>query len=325
MEDPYVILGVARDASQDDIRRAYLALAKAHHPDLNPGDAKAEDRFKAMAAANGLLSDVEKRGRFDRSEIDPSGQERPTRPSYRDHAETARGRRYSHAGDPAGGAFDDGEGMGGGWSAEDFSGLFGSIFNTDRQKAGRSGQRRGRDERYALEIAFLEAVNGATRRLTLPDGRTLDVRIAPGTDDGAVLRLRGQGGEGRDGGGAGDALIAVTVAPHPFFTRDGPTIRLDVPVTLREAALGASISVPTPGGPVRMRVPPHSDNGAEFRLRGRGVPATGGDGAEGVAGDLFATLRLTLGTEPDAALDAFLRDWTPERPANPRRMMEEPA
>ncbi len=325
MEDPYKTLGVRRDASQDDIRRAYIKLAKKHHPDLNPGNAKAEERFKTVAAANELLSDAEKRGRFDRGEIDSSGQEQAPPPFYRDHAETATGRRYSPGGAPSGG-----------WGSEEFGDLFGAMFHEERRAGGRreAGSRRGHDERYALETAFLDAVNGATRRLTLPDGRVLDVKIPPGTEEGAVLRLRGQGGAGqggagqggagqggadRKGGAAGDALITIGVAPHRFFTRDGRTIRLELPVTLTEAVLGASVAVPTPGGPVRMRVPPHSDSGAEFRLRGRGVPASGG----AAAGDLYATLRVVLGA-PDAALEAFLRDWKPETPVDPRRTMEEP-
>jgi len=305
MEDPYTTLGVPRDAGQDDIRRAYLKLAKRHHPDLNPGDAKAEERFKAVSAANDLLSDVERRGKFDRGEIDSAGRERAPRSSYRDHAETDPDHRYR--------PFD---GTTGGWNAEDFGDLFGSIFGKDRRAGG--DDRRGPDERYSLETTFLDAVNGATRRLTLPDGRTLDVKIPPGTEDGSTLRLRGQGGPGRDGGPSGDALIDIRVAPHRYFRRDGQDIRLELPVTLPEAVLGGSIKVPTPGGPVNMRVPPHSDTGAEFRLRGRGVPARDGT----AAGDLRATLRVVLGT-PDAALEAFLRDWKPEHPVDPRLAMEE--
>ena len=168
-----------------------------------------------------------------------------------------------------------------------------------------------------IKQEFLDAVNGATRRLTLPDGRTLDVKIPPGTADGQTLRLRGQGGKGSHGAPDGDALIDIHVLPHRFFKRDGRDIRLELPVTLPEAVLGASIEVPTPGGPVRMRIPPHSDSGTELRLRGRGVPAHGGQ----AAGDLFATLRVVVGA-PDAALEGFLRAWKPEHPANPRHAME---
>ena len=203
----------------------------------------------------------------------------------------------------------------GGWHAQDFGDVFGSMFDDARHADG-DARARGQDERYAFTADFLDAVAGATRRLTLPDGRTLDVKIPPGTSDGQILRLRGQGGGGWNGGAQGDALIEIAVAPHPYFTREGQDIRLTLPVSLAEAVLGGPVEVPTPGGPVRMRVPPGSDGGTELRLRGRGVPAHAGQ----AAGDLYATLRVVLG-RPDAALEAFLRDWRPEHPADPRRDM----
>jgi DnaJ-class molecular chaperone len=305
MQDPYTTLGVARDATADQIRRAYRKLAKQHHPDLNPGNSAAEERFKEVSAANELLSDPEKRGKFDRGEIDAAGQERAPEPSYRHYAEAEPGRRYGSAGAAPGE-----------WSADDLSDLFGDVFDQDRRASG-TAPRRGRDAHYTLSIAFLDAVNGATRRLTLPDGGTLDVKIPHGSSDGRVLRLRGKGGAGRNGGPDGDALIEIHVEPHRFFTRDGQDLRLELPVTLAEAVLGGPVEVPTPGGPVRMRVPPGSDTGTELRLRGRGVPAHGGQ----PAGDLYAKLRVVLG-KPDAALAAFLRDWKPEHPDNPRQAME---
>jgi DnaJ-class molecular chaperone len=193
--------------------------------------------------------------------------------------------------------------------------------------AGRPGggggttPRRGRDDRYGLTIGFLDAVNGAAKRLTLPDGRTLDVKVPVGVTEGQALRLRGQGSPGRNGGPAGDALIEIHIDDHPFFRRDGQDIRMDLPVTVKEAVLGAAIVVPTPGGRLKVTIPPKSDTGRELRLRGRGVPAHGGQ----AAGDLYATLRVTIG-EPDAALEDFLRDWQPARPTDPRRdMMGEPA
>jgi DnaJ-class molecular chaperone len=310
LADPYKTLGVARDASQDDIRRAYHKLAKKHHPDLNPGNAQAEERFKMVSAANELLSDPEKRGKFDRGEIDSAGQERAPRSSYRDYAETGAGRRYGRNGAQSENP------QAGGWSADDLGDLFGSMFKSGHRPGG-DGPMRGHDEHYKLTTDFLDAVNGSTRRLTLPDGRTLDVKIPPGTDDGHVLRLRGQGGGGVKGGPDGDALIEVYVTAHRFFKRDGQDLRLALPINLSEAVLGGFVEVPTPGGPVRMRVPPHSDSGSELRLRGRGVPAHG----EQTAGDLYATLRVVLGT-PDAALEDFLRTWKPEHPADPRRGME---
>ena len=304
MDDPYTTLGVARTATPDEISRAYRTLAKQHHPDLNPGNARAEARFKVVAAANELLSDPDKRARFDRGEIDAEGHPQAPQPSYRDHAEGEAGRRYGRAGpQPAE------------WSSEDFSNIFGDMFSA-RGQPGASTTIRGQDERYALTAGFLDAVTGATRRLTLPDGRTLDVKLPPGTSDGQVLRLRGQGGAGW-GGPPGDALIEVHVAQHRFYKRDGQDVRLELPVTLTEAVLGGQVEVPTPRGPVRMRVPARSDTGTELRLRGRGVPAHGGL----AAGDLYATLRVVLGT-PDAALEDFLHGWTPEHPSDPRQAME---
>jgi DnaJ-class molecular chaperone len=194
--------------------------------------------------------------------------------------------------------------------------MFGSMFNGDRPSGGKA-RRHGRDELYSLTTDFLDAVNGATRRLTLPDGRTLDVKIPAGTTDGQVLRLRGQGNGGANGGSDGDALIEIHVTPHRFFRRNDQDIRLELPVSLSEAILGGPVEVPTPGGYVRMKIPSHSDGGTELRLRGRGVPAHDGR----AAGDLYATLRMVVGT-PDPALEEFLRNWKPEHPADPRRTME---
>lgn len=306
MEDPYKTLGVAKDAKPEEIRRAYRKLAKKYHPDLNPGDKAAEEKFKAASAANELLSDPDKRARFDRGEIDASGAETPRQQSYRHYAEATAGERYGNpfSGGGFGGSFED---------------LFGDAFRASRTQRSNAPVR-GPDEHYMLSVAFLDAVNGTTRRLTLPDGRTLDVKVPPGLESGQVLRLRGQGGAGWNGGPAGDAMIEVTVNPHRFFRRDGQTIRLDLPVTLSEAVLGGRITVPTPGGPVAMTVPKHSDTGTELRLRGRGVPAHGGL----AAGDLYVTLRVEIGT-PDAALEDFLREHKPETAADPRAGMLEAA
>jgi DnaJ-class molecular chaperone len=306
LEDPYKILGVAKAASQDDIRRAYRKLAKKHHPDLNPGNTKAEALFKTVSAANDLLSDPEKRARFDRGEIDADGQEQAPRSSYRDHAQGEPGRRYSAGGSQSGG-----------WNTEDFADIFGSAFGGARSR-GDNARGRGDDEHYVLTTDFLSAINGATQRLNLPDGRTLDAKIPPGTTDGQILRLRGQGGDGWNGGASGDALIEIHVAPHRYFERDGQNIRMTLPVTLTEAVLGGPVEAPTPGGPVRVRIPPGSDSGSELRLRGRGVPLHNGK----PAGDLYATLRVVIGT-PDEALKAFLIGWKPEQPIDPRIAMEQ--
>ncbi|WP_428377061.1 DnaJ C-terminal domain-containing protein [Lichenicoccus sp.] len=312
-DDPYATLGVARDADADAIRKAYRKLARKHHPDLNPGDKAAEERFKAVSGAKELLSDNEKRARYDRGEIDASGQERhqPRGPGsgqqgqqrrYRDYAESEAGRRYgASAGAGAGAA---------GWSEEDFGDIFGEYFR-HAGGGGATGPARGRDETYALDVAFVDTVTGATRRLTLPDGRTLDVRIPPGIEDGTSLRLRGRGGAGREGGPDGDALIEIRVLPDAAFRRVGRDIHLDLPVTLKAAVLGAKLPVPTPSGTVALSVPPDSDTGRQLRLRGKGVAAHGGH----PAGDLYVTLRVSVGAVDDSLRD-FLRHWTPPVPPN---------
>lgn len=287
-EDPYKLLGVARDASNDEIRAAYRKLAKKHHPDLNPGDKAAEEHFKRIAAANDLLSDPDKRARYDRGEIDETGAEKERPRTYRHYAETGGGERYAHAGAA-------------GFGAGDFEDIFANIFEARGAKAGPA---RGPNSRYELEANFLEAVNGATRRLALPDGKVLDVKIPPGTNDGDVLRLRGRGQPGRHGGTAGDALIEIHVAPHKIFRREGQDIHIELPVSLSEAVLGGKVNVPTPAGEVAMTLKPHADTGTEMRLRGRGVPEHG----KRPAGDLYVKLRVVVGPV-DGKLEAFLRDW----------------
>jgi DnaJ-class molecular chaperone len=290
--DPYSVLGVPKDASEAAIKAAYRKEAKKYHPDLNPGNKAAEEKFKALSAAHELLSDPDKRARFDRGEIDAEGQEvRPERPSYRSYAEGSGGGRYS------------------GFTEDDLGDIFGEYFSA---RAGSNRPRRGRDRRYTLTVSFLDSVTGAQRRLTLPDGKTLDVRVPPGIETGQILRLSGQGDPGLNGGPDGDALIEIEVSPHHFFRRDGNDIHLDLPVTLEEAVLGARIPVPTPGGEVTMTIPKHSDTGTRLRLRGRGVAAHGGQ----PAGDAYVTLKVVLG-KPDEALESFLREH-PARPFDPR-------
>jgi DnaJ-class molecular chaperone len=301
---PYEVLGVKQDATADEIQRAYRKLAKQNHPDLNPGDEGAESRFKEIASAYDLLSDADKRARFDRGEIDATGAERPEQRSYRSYGDGAAGAHY-HPEDAA--------------HAEDLEDLFANFF---AQRGGRAGGRanftaRGANRNYSLTIDFLEAVNGAKKRITLPDGASLDVTIPAGLQDGQTLRLRGKGGTGLGDGPPGDALVEIHVLPHPFFRRQGRDIHLDLPVTVAEAVLGAKVAVPTVAGPVTMTVPPHSDTGTVLRLRGRGVPAHG----KQPAGDQYATLKAVIGPNQDAALESFLKDWAPGHPYDPRKSM----
>jgi DnaJ-class molecular chaperone len=297
--DPYQTLGVKKDASQEDIRKAYRKLAKKLHPDLNPGNKKAEEQFKETSAAYDLLSDADKRVRFDRGEIDASGQERPRQRYYRDFAEDAGGNPYaSDAG------FAD---IGG---AEDIFSIFG--------REGRANFRmRGQDVQYRLPLDFLDAVNGAKRQLTLPDGATLDVTIPPGIRDGQIIRLRGKGRPGIGGGPPGDALIEIEVRPHPLFTRKGDDIHVELPISLSEAVLGGKISVPTPTGPVTMTVPKWSNTGTVLRLKGKGVPRP-----DGTRGDEYVTLKVVLPEKPDPELEKFVAQWRGAKSQRPRQTTE---
>lgn len=298
-EDPYKLLGVPRDATPEAIKAAYRKLARKHHPDLNPGKPEAEDRFKAVSVANELLSDPERRARFDRGEIDAGGQENaPPDPSYRRYAEEEAGARYSQRRD-----------------AETYEDLFADIFEARRR--AEAAPRRGPDEFYRLAVPFVHAVAGATEQLTLPDGRVLSVKIPPGIVSGQVLRLRGQGSPGHRGGPAGDALIEVDITEERRWRREGSDLHMDLPVSLREAVLGGAVLVPTPSGALRVTLPAGSDTGRQIRLRGKGVAAHG----TRAAGDLFLTLRVVIGPS-DAALEEFLRGWTPEHPSDPRAGLE---
>lgn len=305
-KDPYEALGVARGATEAEIRSAYRKLAKRYHPDMNPGDKAAEDRFKEASAAHTLLSDTEKRARYDRGEIDASGQEQGF------GGFGGGGARYGSSPFGGGGAA-GGQGFGGG---EDFSDIFSELFGRSRGGAGGATRpMRGQDQSYRLRVDFLDAVRGATQRLTLPDGRSLEVKVPAGIEDGQTMRLKGQGGPGMNGGPSGDALIEIQVAPHKLFRREGRDIHVEVPVTLAEAVLGGKITVPTPSGDVTVNVPKHSDSGTRLRLRGKGVAARGNH----AAGDQYVTLKLVAGTV-DAELETALREWSERHAAyDPRR------
>jgi DnaJ-class molecular chaperone len=296
LNDPYEILGVASTASADDIQKAYRKLAKKLHPDLNPGRPEAEEKFKEVASAYDLVGNEEKRKRFDNGEIDATGAERPRQNYYRDYASSEQDHPYA-----------DNSGFADLMDSED---AFAELL---RRSTRAQANRRGHDLEFRLPIDFLESIAGANKRLTLPDGRTLDVAIPPGLTEGQVLRLRGKGAPGSGKGGFGDALIEVEIKPDRSFTRQGDDIYLEWPITLTEAVLGGRIKVPTPTGAVTMSVPKGSNTGTTLRLRGKGAPRhVGGHG------DQLVKLKVVLPKEPDPELETFVSNWEGGKTYDPR-------
>ena len=307
-EDLYSTLGVAKTATPEAITKAYRKLAKKLHPDLNPGDKAAEEKFKQISAAYSILNDADKRGRYDRGEIDATGQERPQQQYYRDFAGGPEGARYH----TSAGFEDIGE----------FSDLFGDLFGRAARGGARGGQRfamRGQDAQYRLGIDFLEAVNGAKKRITLPDGNTLDVTIPAGASDGLVMRLKGKGMPGMGGAEPGDALVEISIAPHPVFTREGNDIVVEVPISFDEAVLGGKVEVPTPTGRVAVAVPAGANTGQILRLKGKGVKTKGG------TGDQLVKLSVVLPDRVDDDLKALAEEWRAKHSYDPRRKLKEQA
>ena len=310
MRDPYEVLGVSKTASEDDIRKAFRKLAKKNHPDLNPGDKAAEARFKEISQANDILSDPEKRRRYDAGEIDASGQEMPPRGFYRDQAGGFGGGKYEHAGEHE--SFVDMGGI--------FSEMFGQRGGGFRFGGGTEGfDMGGLPVTYTLRVPFLVAARGGKQRVNLPDGKTLDIDIPEGTTDGQTLRLKGQGMPGAKGRPAGDAYVEIHVEPHAFFQPRDNDIHLELPVTLTEAVLGGRIRVPTVGGQVMLNVPAGSNTGTSLRLKGRGLL----DRKTNQRGDQYVKLRIVLPDNPDPALKEFLEKWEAGRGYDPRNSMEQ--
>ncbi len=302
--DPYKELGVSRTASADEIKKAFRKLAKELHPDKNPGNTVADERFKRITAAFDLVGDAEKRAKYDRGEIDADGREQ------------FRGGGFGGAG--GGRASGNPFGQGGGGQAgfenidldEIFGGMFGGGAGRGRGGAGSGYAPRGQDVRATLEISLEDAISGNTRRIQFSDGRTLDVAIPKGASDGQTIRLKGQGAPGR-GGVAGDALIELKIAKHPVFTREGADLTMDLPVTLYDAVLGGKIPVRTPEGTVSVTIPKGSNSGKVLRLKGRGAFA------DGRRGDLLAKLMIILPETEDPALTNLaqgMRDKGPYKP-----------
>ena len=330
MRDPYDVLGVDRSASAADIKRAYRKLAKQYHPDRHAGDKRAQAKFAEINAAHEILGDKEKRGKFDRGEIDAEGKQR---------FQGFEGFGGFRAGGPAGGfenvdpgafadifsAFGGGAGQGGGRTrtfrfttgpgghaeggpAEDED-LLRSIFG-GRARSGAAGAQAaapGADLRADVGVRLEDIAAGRKPKVTLPNGRTVQVTLPKSVADGQVIRLKGQGQPSSSGGPPGDALIRVRFVPHPLFKVEGGDLRVDLPVSLDEAVLGAKIAVPTLSGKVQVTIPPHSSSGRALRLKGKGLPTDTGHG------DLLVTPRIVLPEGADGELDQLMRRWRDEK------------
>ena len=303
MKDPYETLGVNRSATDREIKDAFKKLARKFHPDLHPGDKEAEGKFKEISAANDFLGDKEKRRRFDAGEIDASGAERPQERFYRDFA-----------GGPASASHATQDGFANNEELEEF--LARAFAGGERRSQG-TFRARGQDVSYVLPVGFLDVANGSTRTITLPEGKTLQVTVPEGAEDRQMLRLRGQGMPGFGGGAAGDAYVELHVEPHAFFRRKDDNIHVQVPVTLKEAALGGRIEVPTIGGPVTVTVPKGSNTGTTLRLRDRGIR----NRKSGQRGHQLITLNVVLPAAEEPELVAFLESWQPKIQQDPRKEM----
>lgn len=285
--DPYAALGVPKSSSAEDIRKAYRKLAKELHPDVRPNDKASAERFKRATAAFNLLTDAEQRARFDRGEIDADGNERPQFQPGAGFGGFAGARAQAR----------------GGQRSDVFEDLFDGLFSRGGGSRG-FGQQRGEDVRYRMEVDFLDAVNGGRRRVTMSDGRSLDLAIPAGLNSGQTLRLKGQGLPGVGGGPAGDALVEITVGAHPNFKREGDDIRMDLRISLAEAVEGGKVPVQTPSGAVTLSIPAGSNSGELLKLRGKGVQT------RPTPGDLIVRLQIVLPRKDDPELKEFVKNWS---------------
>ncbi len=337
MRDPYEVLSVDRKASAADIKSAFRRLAKKLHPDANKNDPKAASRFAEINAAYEILGEDDKRKAFDRGEIDAEG-----KPKFRGYEGFGGGGGPR----PGGGFGPDAEfetfsfgpegftrnarrGRAGGAGGAGYGGGFEDILRDAFGGMGGAGARRGgpgaafegedfaaapgANVTAALTVTLADAAHGVTQRMHLPNGKDLEVKIPAGITDGQQVRLRGQGMPGQ--GGAGDVLITVSIAPHPTFTLDGADIRLDLPITLYEAVLGAKVRVPTLDKPLEITIPAGTSSGRTFRLKGKGFPA------KGASGDVLATVRIALPEQSDPELEELMKKWRDSQPYDPRKGM----
>jgi len=307
-DNPYEILGVKSDTSAKEIKAAYRRLAKKLHPDLNPGDSNAEDRFKNVSAAYNLLKDGEQRARFDRGEIDMSGAEKQPHPTYRSHAGAGAQHHYYNAG-----GFSDFAN-----ESDLFEQLFGYAQGQRQGFGGAARPLKGADIHYSLQVDFLDAALGAKKRVTMPDGVTLDVSIPAGVNDNQILRLKGKGLPGHDNSPNGDALIKITIGAHPYFSRNKKDILLELPITMDEAVLGGKIDVPTLHGRVSMNIPAGSGSGQTLRLKGKGIKA----GKNRETGDQRVTLKIVLPEILDDDIKGFFQSWREKHSYDVRQKFE---
>jgi DnaJ-class molecular chaperone len=317
MRDPYEVLGVQRGASAAAIKSAYRKLAKKHHPDANKNDPKSAARFSELNSANEILGDEDKRKQFDRGEIDADGKPRfqgfpGGDPRARGAASAGFGgggfESHSFRGGGAGGGFEDIlNGMFGGAAGRGGRGGAGNTFEFDP-----GGVALDLDLSVAMTVSLEDSVQGVEKRVRLPTGKELNVKIPAGVAAGQQIRLKGQG-ENAPGHKPGDLLITVSIAPHAFFKVDGSDLRVDLPITLYEAVLGGKVRVPTVGSAVELSIPKNTSSGRTFRLKGKGMPKAGG-----ATGDLFVTTRIMLPDGNDAELEALMQKWRDGHPYNPR-------
>ncbi len=297
MRDPYQVLGVKRDASDAEIKKAYRNLAKELHPDKNPDDAAVEARFKEVSAAYNIVGDKNDRARFDRGEIGPDG--------------AARAPQYGYGGGQGPQGFQSGS-----FSPEEIFGDFSDFFDNLRgggaRRRPRSTKRQGANKSYKITVEFLDAAKGAKRRINLPNGKVLDVNIPAGIEDSKQIRLRGQGEEGIGGVAMGDALVEVSISPHKHFVRDGLNVLLDLPISLPEAVLGAKVKVPTINGSVTMTIPKNSNTGRTMRLKEKGIKQNN------KTGDQYVTLKVVMPEKPNERLAELIAEWAEDNDYDPR-------